>query len=106
MVEQNVMCHACGNIFRHRVNGGDGKQITCPACGGTDIRVLPPWVPLGSNLSEAAREWEYECQNCLYNFKLPVPDSPSQERYVRCPRCESGHIHRLTASGFEPLYCG
>ena len=107
MPEQNLLCHRCGNIFRLTV--GDSFTISeavCSACGGSDAVILPSWEPLGSNLSEAPYEWEYQCQACSRRFRLPVPQSPSQEKTIRCPYCENGHIHRITAYGREPLYCG
>src|SRR4030067_436670 len=108
MQEENILCHCCGNIFRLTIgrNVAAVKQITCPACSGTDLRVLPSWEPLGSDISETALKWRYECQTCLRKFELPVPNSPSQEGNIHCPDCNNGHIHRLTVLGYEPLYCG
>ena len=108
MDEHTYLCHQCGHIFRRPVNDGTkyGKEPLCPQCGSLQTRELPSWVPLGSDLSEGLREWEYECQQCRHKFMLPVPDSPSREKTIRCPACDGGHIHRLTLTGFEPLYCG
>ena len=108
MVEHTYLCHQCGNIFRLSVDSTRPleKELKCPACRNSQVRDLPSWVPLGSDLYEIPREWEYECQQCKSKFKLPVPGSPSQERNIRCPACDDGHIHRLIRTGFEPLYCG
>jgi DNA-directed RNA polymerase subunit RPC12/RpoP len=108
MVENTCLCHQCGHIFRLPSNACTlhGVEPQCPQCGSSGIRELPSWVPLGSDLSEGLREWEYECQHCHKRFKLPVPDSPSREKTIRCPFCDGGHIHKLTLTGFEPLYCG
>jgi DNA-directed RNA polymerase subunit RPC12/RpoP len=108
MVEYTYLCHQCGNVFRVPVDDTSppGKEPKCPQCESSQVRELPSWVPLGSDLAEIPSEWEYECQQCKNKFKLPVPGSPSQERNIRCPDCDSAHIHRLTRTGFEPLYCG
>jgi len=108
LVEHIYLCHQCGNIFRlpADISQLSKNDIKCPQCGHPGIRELPSWVPVGSNLSEAPLEWEYECQQCQHKFKLPVPGSPSQEKSIECPSCHGGHIHRLTAAGYEPLYCG
>ena len=108
MVEYTYLCHQCGNIFRLSADdiSPPEKELKCPQCGNSQVRELPSWIPLGADLAEIPREWEYECQQCKNKFKLPVPVSPSQERNIRCPACDDGHIHRLTRTGFEPLYCG
>ncbi len=108
MVEHIYLCHQCGNIFRLPADSSHTpeKEIKCPKCGNSQIRELPFWVPTGSDLAEGEPLWQYECQQCQHQFKLPVPGSPSQERNIKCPACDGGHIHRLTPSGYEPLYCG
>lgn len=102
MNENAYLCHQCGNIFRALPAG----ETKCPQCGSPQTRELPSWVPLGSDLAETQATWRYECQQCRKKFELPVPASPTQERTIRCPDCKGGHIHRLTLSGYEPLYCG
>lgn len=108
MIEYTYLCHQCGNIFRMSEGSTHQpeKRPVCPQCGHSQVRELPTWAPIGIELYEGKAEWEYECQQCQHRFKLPVPNSPSQERNIRCPICEGGHIHRLTRTGFEPLYCG
>lgn len=107
MAEYTYLCHQCGNIFRLKADYIPSEaKVKCPQCSNTQVRELPSWVPLGSDLAEIPSAWEYECQQCKSRFKLPVPVSPSQERNIRCPDCNGGHIHRLTRTGFEPLYCG
>ena len=108
MVDSMYLCHQCGHIFRLPVDSAStpGKEVKCHECGSPQIRQLPSWVPVGSDLSEGKSLWEYECQQCKNKFKLPVPGSPSQEKNIKCPACNDEHIHRLTASGYEPLYCG
>jgi rRNA maturation endonuclease Nob1 len=102
MAENTCLCHQCGSIFRLAPD----KEAKCPQCGSSQVRELPSWVPMGSDLSEAQSVWQYECQQCQKKFELPVPANPSQEKIIRCPVCNGGHIHRLTPSGYEPLYCG
>jgi DNA-directed RNA polymerase subunit RPC12/RpoP len=108
MGEYVYLCHRCGNIFRLTADTCPlpGKTPSCPQCGDTQTRVMPSWVPSGSDLNQAPTEWEYECQNCREKFKLPIPGSPSQEKHITCPVCHGTHIHRLTPLGYEPLYCG
>lgn len=102
MAENTYLCHQCGNIFRLPPD----KEVRCPQCGSSQTRELPSWVPMDSDLSEGQIKWQYECQQCQKKFELPVPTSPSQEKNIKCPVCNGGHIHRLTLSGYEPLYCG
>jgi len=102
MVENTYLCHQCGSIFRLT----SAKEAKCPQCGSSQTKELPSWVPMGSDLSEGPSTWQYECQQCKHKFELPVPGSPSQERDIKCPACDGGHIHRLTIYGSEPLYCG
>lgn len=108
MPEYIYLCHQCGHIFRLPAGGtgAPGKGVECPGCESAQIRELPSWVPMGSDLSEGKSQWQYECQQCKNKFELPVPGSPSQEKNIKCPACNGGHIHRLTPSGYEPLYCG
>ncbi|HJX12372.1 MAG TPA: hypothetical protein VJ377_02470 [Dehalococcoidales bacterium] len=103
MDEQTCFCQQCGNVFRLR---GLEKESICPRCGSARITELPSWAPAGLVLSEAPLEWEYECQSCRHVFKLPVPASPSKEKEITCPACGAAHIHRITAAGSAPLYCG
>ena len=109
MGEYTYLCYQCRNIFRLPVPVGSSpeKEAECPECGSMHIKRLPSWAPIGFDLCEGPLVWEYECQQCQNVFKLPVPSSPSQEKKgVKCPACGGGHIHRLTSSGFVPLYCG
>ena len=108
MGESIYLCQQCGNAFRlDSVNGHPSEgDLSCPRCGQSQIKELPSWVPTGVASGEDPGEWEYQCQQCHDTFKRPVPESPSQERVIRCPSCNSGHIHRLTAAGYAPLYCG
>ena len=90
------------------VTGGSlqEKEAECPECGSTHLKSLPSWAPLGFVLYEGPPVWEYQCQQCQNVFRLPVPGSPSQEKEIKCPACGGGHIHRLTSTGVQPLYCG
>jgi DNA-directed RNA polymerase subunit RPC12/RpoP len=108
MEEHTYLCLQCRNIFRLTVpeEPSPAEEAKCPGCGSSAIEEMPSWAPLGSNLSEAPAVWECACQQCQSVFKLPVPGSPSEEKAIRCPACGSGHIHRLTPTGVEPLYCG
>ena len=108
MEEHTYLCLECRNIFRSPVADDKSamREVICPVCGSSQVEVVPSWAPIGSNLSEDAPVWECACQQCHNVFKLPAPDSPSQDKEIKCPTCGSGHVHRLTPAGIEPLYCG
>lgn len=83
------------------------KQANAPERAGGYIIGLPSWVPSGLDLYKGPAMWEYECQECKTAFKLPVPKSPSDEKYIKCTRCGSANIKRLTALiGEASPYCG
>ena len=106
--EHTYLCQNCHNLFKLELDLSSVNQndLTCPKCGSTQINNLPSWSPTGSNLDVCKLEWEYQCQDCNNIFKLPIPTSPEQEKEIICPECNGGHIHRLTPTGGEPLYCG
>jgi rRNA maturation endonuclease Nob1 len=109
MGEYTFLCRQCRNIFKLTVRPGSSVncEVRCPKCGNTSIEEAPIWAPLGSglNIFESA-DWEYECQECQKTFKMHIPKSPTEEKQRKCPSCGAGHIHRLSAAGGEPLYCG
>ena len=107
MGEKTYSCNHCKNLFKLPLVCSitpEKKEIKCPKCGSFNIDEMPFWGPM--NFTEPLLMWEYECQECHHTFKLPVPNSPSQEKEIKCPECGGGHIHRLTKIGGEPLYCG
>ena len=108
MGEYEHRCHQCQNIFRLSVSDDapPEPEAKCPRCGSTDIERLPSWAPIGFGLHEGPPMWECECQQCRHVFKRPVPTSPAQEKEITCPACGGSHIHRLTAGGGVPMYCG
>jgi rRNA maturation endonuclease Nob1 len=110
MVEEyKLLCKQCRNVFNFLVRPGSslGREVCCPKCGSPDVEEAPAWAPLGSGLNIfEGSEWEYQCQQCQEKFKMPIPQSPTEERERRCPSCGAGHIHPLTATGGEPLCCG
>jgi DNA-directed RNA polymerase subunit RPC12/RpoP len=83
------------------------EKVHCPTCCGVDIIEAPPWAPLdsGTNIFDG-NEWQYECQDCKSKFKMPIPQSPSEDKNRKCPVCNSGHLHLLTGAKAIPLYCG
>jgi rRNA maturation endonuclease Nob1 len=110
MEEHTFLCSKCRNIFSSLAQTGylfNREAVLCPKCGSLDVTEAPVWAPLGSGLNIFdSSTWEYECQQCLNKFKMPIPPSPTEEKARICPACGAGHIHRLTATGGEPLYCG
>jgi DNA-directed RNA polymerase subunit RPC12/RpoP len=107
MEEHTYLCQQCRNIFKPPMScsiTAEKKEVTCPACGGSDVKEMTSWAPIG--FTESLLLWEYECQHCRNVFKLPVPGSPSEEMGIECPACGGKHIHRLTVIDGAPLYCG
>jgi putative FmdB family regulatory protein len=104
MTEQlrTFACSRCRHIFK--VPANSDKETKCPVCGFFTGELVS-WKPIGFDVVEEPM-WEYECQDCRNVFKRRVPDSPTQEKEIKCPACGRTHIHRLTALGGEPLYCG
>ena len=107
MTERTCLCRQCRNVFKLPVSDSatpEKEELKCPACGSPDVEDVPAWAPIG--FTEGSPTWEYECQQCQHVFRRPVPDSPAQEKAIKCPECGGGHIHRLTPTGGAPLYCG
>jgi rRNA maturation endonuclease Nob1 len=98
-----LLCKQCRYTFRLSSNQG----LQCPRCGGLQVEDAPAWAPLGSgpNIFDNS-EWEYECQECHQKFKMPIPQSPAEEKARSCRLCGASHIHHLNIAGGEPLYCG
>jgi hypothetical protein len=109
MEELTLLCRQCRNIFRIQIGETCSiiRRTACPKCNSTDLAEAPAWAPLGSgsNIFDSL-DWEYECQECLKKFKMPIPNSPTEEKSRKCVQCGSGHIHRLSSVGGLPLYCG
>jgi putative FmdB family regulatory protein len=109
MEEQTLLCKQCRNVFKipEYISRSINNKTSCPKCGSSDLDEAPIWAPLGSgsNIFESS-EWEYECQKCKNRFAMPIPKSPSEDKARRCPQCGSEHLHRLTSTGGQPLYCG
>jgi rRNA maturation endonuclease Nob1 len=109
MEESKFLCRQCRYVFKLPVQIGSSlnQGMSCPKCGSQEVTEAPVWAPLGSgsNIFDSS-EWEYECHECHTRFKMPIPKSPSEEKERICPSCGARHIHRLTAIGGEPLYCG
>jgi len=104
-----LFCRQCRNIFKLSMPAGSPPDLKacCPLCGSSEVEESPAWAPLGSGSNIFINsEWEYECQECRRMFKMPIPESPSEEKERECPSCKSRHIHRLNMIGGEPLYCG
>ena len=109
MKENKFLCKRCRNIFElaAQPSFSINNLVYCPKCKSPDVTEAPAWAPLGSSMNIFDdSEWEYECHECHKKFKMPIPKSPTEEKQRVCPSCGGGHIHRLTATGGEPLYCG
>jgi Zn finger protein HypA/HybF involved in hydrogenase expression len=108
-MEQRFLCKKCWLVFDKSAagDGSPGKEITCPQCRSANVMEAPAWVPLdsGSNII-TGNEWSYECQDCKYRFRMPIPKSPEEDKSRKCPGCQSGHLHLITGSKSLPLYCG
>ena len=108
-MERRFLCKKCWNVFDLAIpdSSRSNVEIHCPACRNADVMEAPPWAPLGSgrNIFES-NEWAYECQQCKYKFRMPIPKSPIEDKSRKCPTCKSGHLHLITGEGTLPLYCG
>ena len=107
-MERRFLCKQCRHVFDLEMpqDTHANLKIHCISCNGTDVIEAPAWAPLDSgwNIFED-NEWEYECQHCKQKFKMPIPESPSEDKSRKCPVCNSGHLHMLTGSKALPLYC-
>ena len=102
-------CRQCKNIFRLPVSTGPplNREVRCSLCESLDVEESPAWAPLGSGTNIFFEsEWEYECRECHFQFKMPIPASPSEDKERKCPVCFNQHIDKLNFIGGEPLYCG
>jgi DNA-directed RNA polymerase subunit RPC12/RpoP len=108
-MERRFLCKQCQYVFDAAISDvtSPDTNVHCPVCCGTNVTEAPPWAPLGSGLNIFESDtWEYECQQCLHKFTMPIPQSPTEDRNRRCPLCNSGHLHLLTGKKALPLYCG
>jgi Zn finger protein HypA/HybF involved in hydrogenase expression len=107
-MERRFLCKKCWNIFDQPVpdSSSENLEVHCPSCCSADVMEAPPWAPLdsGKNIFDS-NEWQYECQQCKYKFKMPIPQSPSEDKNRKCPVCHSEHLHLLTGAKALPLYC-
>jgi putative FmdB family regulatory protein len=39
--------------------------------------------------------WQYRCRQCGFEFEMPAPKGPSEEKSRACPKCGSKDIERL-----------
>lgn len=107
-MEHRLVCKKCWHVFDLSVpEGAKPVAAHCPACDSREIMVAPPWAPLGSGRNIFTEdEWSYECQDCKFKFRMPIPKSPEEDKKRICPQCNSGHLHLITGSQTLPLYCG
>jgi len=106
---RRFLCKLCRHVFDMDIISDSSipVEVRCPGCGSTDIMEAPTWAPLDSGQNIFENDfWEYQCQQCKKNFKLPIPNSPAEDKSRRCLFCNSEHLHLLTGSGYVPLYCG
>jgi predicted Zn-ribbon and HTH transcriptional regulator len=47
------------------------------------------------NKKEFIMTWELTCRQCKFNFEVPVPRGPREEKELKCPKCESKYIERI-----------
>jgi DNA-directed RNA polymerase subunit RPC12/RpoP len=40
-------------------------------------------------------DWQYRCDDCGHEFRLPAPKGPADEKDRTCPKCQGRHITRL-----------
>ena len=39
--------------------------------------------------------WQYKCQDCGYEFQMPVPRGPTEAGNQTCPECHGRNIERV-----------
>jgi DNA-directed RNA polymerase subunit RPC12/RpoP len=108
-MNRRLICKKCWNVFDFSVPEGAASdvEVRCPSCHNADVMDAPPWAPLDSGRNIfMENEWSYECQDCKYQFRMPIPKSPTEDKSRRCPVCKSGHLHLVTGAKSLPLYCG
>src|SRR4030042_339321 len=106
VMKHRFLCKKCRHIFDAEITGDSsiGLEMRCPGCASSDVMDAPTWAPLGSGLNIFENDtWEYQCQQCKKNFKLPIPKSPTEDKSRRCVFCYSPHLHLLTGTGALPL---
>jgi Zn finger protein HypA/HybF involved in hydrogenase expression len=108
MQEHRLLCKKCCLVFDVSLAGSPADvKIYCPSCNSTDIEDTPPWAPIGSGPNIfSGDEWAYECQDCQYQFRMPIPKNPGEAKNRKCPKCKSNHLNLITGSKALPLYCG
>jgi DNA-directed RNA polymerase subunit RPC12/RpoP len=104
MASKNYVCKRCRKLFRG-VEEENLAKVICPMCGKSQAIEAPIGKPANSDSGKEKSTTEYECQQCHNVFNLPGPASPSREKDINCPNCNSTHIHRLTPPKGEPLHC-
>ena len=108
-MKRRFLCKQCRYVFDVEIpeDAERGTEVRCQKCNSSDVMEAPTWAPLGSGLNIFEGDsWEYQCQQCKKNFKLPIPKSPEEDKSRACPFCNSNHLHLLTIDGAKPLYCG
>lgn len=109
MVPGKYGCRQCKTMFDIRSEtGAEAVETKCPACGSTDVEMLPSWIPNGYSLELyfGSSGWKYKCHKCGAEFELPAVCSISQEEQKKCTACGSIDIERLPTPEFQPpLYC-
>ena len=108
LMERRFVCKKCWNVFDLSIpEGSSDVEILCPECSSADVMDAPPWAPLGSGRNIfMGDEWAYECQQCKFQFRMPIPKNPEEDKSRTCPTCNSNHLHLITGSKTLPLYCG
>lgn len=107
-MDRRFMCKKCWHLFDVSISDDSSEaKIHCPECCSTQVMEAPPWAPLGAGKNIFDLDtWDYECQNCKYRFRMPIPKSPSENKSRQCPKCKSGHLHLIVGEKGLPLYCG
>jgi DNA-directed RNA polymerase subunit RPC12/RpoP len=97
MEAKKYLCNQCQELF-DLIEPGNSVATRCPRCSSGDIQEL-----IACNLENGPPPWEYVCQQCGGRFLIKAPRGPSEEKEIRCPRCESRNVKWLaTASQVCP----
>jgi DNA-directed RNA polymerase subunit RPC12/RpoP len=92
MPPQVYVCNRCQALFT-LPESADDAEGKCPECGSRQVERLNVSSCSTGLISPPA--WQYKCHECGYEFQMPVPRGPTEERSRTCPKCHSRNIERL-----------
>jgi DNA-directed RNA polymerase subunit RPC12/RpoP len=86
MEAKKYLCNHCQELF-DLLEPHNYHEARCPRCSSKDVEELT-----ACSLESGPPPWEYVCQQCGGRFRVKAPRGPSEEKGIRCPRCESRNV--------------